>query len=389
MTSPDHTVSAGDAGPGAPDALALYGIDADTSALVWRNPFRRSAAYVSPSRTVVVGRPGSGKSFWAEVQMAQMASHGVLSFAVDPLDDYGAWMRRSGGQVIEVGDPALRFNPLARRAGEGAGEYTARLLPLALALAGEPAQSPREHLLALGLDRLCALGGEGHRSLSDLVSILSGIPGDDMGDMPQRVAAIGTEGPLAAWLTQESTISAVTVPGSASISLRGICFDDAALAAGSAVSVMLAASLAEAAHDRGRRAIVVVDEMHRALSAPAGAHFSGALRHLEIVCRGLGAPLLLIGQITGDARVDDALAREMSTADACLLTAGVTPQVEAALSMLVGKDDPIRRRALYHLVPGWLADLPRVTDPRPAILLADGEAVRMWLAGPGDGGAPR
>lgn len=55
------------------------------------------------ANTIIVGRPGSGKSYFLKSLLAQSLGDGCLCFVIDPENEYGDLVRNVGGEIIDVG----------------------------------------------------------------------------------------------------------------------------------------------------------------------------------------------------------------------------------------------------------------------------------------------
>jgi type IV secretory pathway VirB4 component len=66
--------------------------------------FKRDSERVN-SNTVIVGKPGSGKSYAAKTLLCNLASGGTKIFVLDPENEYGKLAASLGGKVLDAGSP--------------------------------------------------------------------------------------------------------------------------------------------------------------------------------------------------------------------------------------------------------------------------------------------
>jgi hypothetical protein len=100
----------------------LYGVAPKTRLPILRSPWNQDGTV---NITALTGYPGSGKSFWLRCQLTRQAALGTQLLVVDPLNDFGSWFARNGGQTVSVSaDSPSHINPLRlsqNQVSDGAG----------------------------------------------------------------------------------------------------------------------------------------------------------------------------------------------------------------------------------------------------------------------------
>lgn len=135
--------------------VVLYGIHAANWTPVVMSPF-------NPDETVeitsVLGRMGSGKSYWLRCHLGRMAMLGVQTLTIDPLGDFVRWHRVNEGTIIEIAPQSpYHINPLRREwdAVENSWEpidgKIAHLLPLFSLILGNEYDEIAKGLIGSGL----------------------------------------------------------------------------------------------------------------------------------------------------------------------------------------------------------------------------------------------
>ncbi|WP_433657955.1 VirB4 family type IV secretion system protein [Nocardia sp. CA-128927] len=85
----------------------LYGHDAGSGLLFWD----RFASTVDNHNAVVLGRSGSGKSYFLKAEMLRSLYRGIEVICIDPEDEYRRLAEAVGGTYIHLGAAGVRLNP--------------------------------------------------------------------------------------------------------------------------------------------------------------------------------------------------------------------------------------------------------------------------------------
>lgn len=85
----------------------LYGHDAGSGLLFWD----RFATGVDNHNAVVLGRSGSGKSYFLKTEILRSLYRGIEVICIDPEDEYRRLAEAVGGTYIRLGAPGVRLNP--------------------------------------------------------------------------------------------------------------------------------------------------------------------------------------------------------------------------------------------------------------------------------------
>jgi hypothetical protein len=116
FASPDLPLSDGGTG-------VLYGLNlASSGVVVWDRWAQHNY------NSVILARSGSGKSFFAKLDLLRSLYHGVEAAVIDPEDEYLALAEAVGGVVIRPGAPGVRINPLDLSPDDGADALMRRAL---------------------------------------------------------------------------------------------------------------------------------------------------------------------------------------------------------------------------------------------------------------------
>lgn len=147
----------------------LYGRRFDDGSPVAATPFHPDGA---TELTAVLGRPGSGKSYWLADHAARLADAGVHLIAIDPLGDLRDLMAAQGARTITLGPGApSHINPFARAVDDAGAD----LRPVFQILLGVDFTAEAEAILARATAEFYADADAPERGLDDFVAHLRGM----------------------------------------------------------------------------------------------------------------------------------------------------------------------------------------------------------------------
>ncbi|WP_067573891.1 PrgI family protein [Nocardia acidivorans] len=85
----------------------LYGRDAASGLVFWD----RFAEDIHNHNMVVLGRSGSGKSYFVKSEILRSLMRGIEAIVIDPEDEYRPLAGAVGGTYLQLGAPGVRLNP--------------------------------------------------------------------------------------------------------------------------------------------------------------------------------------------------------------------------------------------------------------------------------------
>ncbi|MGC4851848.1 VirB4 family type IV secretion system protein [Micromonospora sp. DT4] len=100
-------------GEAAPDGGVLYGINPDSSGIVWWDRWACDNYH-----SVTLARSGAGKSYMVKLDILRQLYQGVQVSVIDPDDEYLRLADAVGGTIVRLGAPRVRINPLDLPAGD-------------------------------------------------------------------------------------------------------------------------------------------------------------------------------------------------------------------------------------------------------------------------------
>ena len=108
-----HDLPAPPPGEAAPAGGVLYGVNTDSSGIVFWDRWA-----LDNHNSVVLARSGAGKSYFVKYEVLQQLLAGVQVAIIDPEDEYAPLAAHLGGTVVALGQPGVRLNPLDLPAGD-------------------------------------------------------------------------------------------------------------------------------------------------------------------------------------------------------------------------------------------------------------------------------
>lgn len=238
-------VSSHDKNADVPFGTVLWGRRFDDGSPVLASPFRPDG---SVEVTAVLGRPGSGKSYWLADHAARLVGAGVPLLAIDPLGDLRELFSALGGRNVTLGtDSPAHINPFRRSAAEPGAD----LRPVFAVLLGQAFSLEAEAILGQALAAFYAVPDAPEQALDSFLAALQGlILAPAMvtlrDELITRLRLIGEDSKLAALLAYPTDID-LTLEADAPlrIAFSQALFDDDE-GSGRALTVLAAFGLARA-----------------------------------------------------------------------------------------------------------------------------------------------
>lgn len=192
----------------------LYGRRFDDGSPVLASPFHADG---SVDVTAVLGRPGSGKSFWLTSHARQLAAVDVPLLAIDPLGDLRELFAALGARTVTLGaGSAQHVNPF-RRSSYGVG---VDLRPVFAVLLGDAFTGEAEALLASATVGFYADPDAPEQALDGFIEALEALEFADgavawatRDDLATRLRAIGEDPILAELLAHVTDVDLALEPG--------------------------------------------------------------------------------------------------------------------------------------------------------------------------------
>jgi type IV secretory pathway VirB4 component len=198
FASPDLAV----ADPAAMTAPAgiLYGLNTGSAGIVCHDRWAQDN-----HNSVILGRSGSGKSYLAKLAILRQLYDNVQVSVVDPEDEYTRLAEAAGGVIIRPGAPGVHLSPLALPPGQAPDDALKRRArfthTFAGVLLGEDLSSADKAALdtaitssyhAAGITMDPRTHARPAPLLRDLVTALTGLPGDTGAGLADRLAPYAT-----------------------------------------------------------------------------------------------------------------------------------------------------------------------------------------------------
>lgn len=156
--------------------VVLYGVHMANMTPVLMSPWNSNETI---EITTVLGRMGSGKSYWVRCHLGRLAMVGIQTITIDPLGDFVKWHQANEATIIEIA-PGSKYhiNPLKRGYSalhnglEPIEEKIERLLPMFRLILGDDYDNIAAGLLQGGLRAFYERYGEQERLMADFVALL-------------------------------------------------------------------------------------------------------------------------------------------------------------------------------------------------------------------------
>lgn len=238
-------VSSHDKNADVPFGTVLWGRRFDDGSPVLTSPFRPDG---SLEVTAVLGRPGSGKSYWLADHAARLVGAGVPLLAIDPLGDLRELFSALGGRNVTLGsDSPTHINPFRRSAAEPGAD----LRPVFAVLLGKAFSLEAEAILGQAQAAFYATPDAPEQALDGFLAALQGLPLASAmlalrDELVARLRAAGEDSRLIPLLTQLTDVGLDLEPDvPLRIDFGQALFDDEE-GSGRALSVLAAFGLARA-----------------------------------------------------------------------------------------------------------------------------------------------
>jgi type IV secretory pathway VirB4 component len=378
-------------------AGVLYGV----------HQYNRTPVMISPWNTddtvqitTVLGRPGSGKSYWLRCHLGRLAMIGVQVIVIDPMNDFGLWCSRNGGQSIDISpDSRWHVNPLKlaqEQRTNSLGEtemvfenidvkINQRLKPLFRLLLGSEYSGMADGLIGHGLRAFYDRYGSEEHVMADFVEVLRELNTRNeeqlsAGSIDERRRLIDNlklklvDGEFRTYFANKTNVA---------LDNRKIVFDLSRSKGGLQqafacyLAVTMAVNLASQNHDRK---IILVDEIHRLFSASESAEgVATTLEDLFRTHRHWNTAVTFATQFMRDNKLNVAQEALLASTNTWILMRATEPMLKKA-QLLVGEN------ADLELILGLLS--PRGSEeqgvdksPRPAIIYREDEVIPIYSVG--------
>ena len=381
---------------GAAAPRVLYGVAPKTRLPILRSPWNQDG---TASITALTGYPGSGKSFWLRCQLTRQAALGTRLIVIDPLNDFGSWFARNGGQALSVAaDSPFHINPLRisqNQSIDGAGnsllldedldvKINQRLKPLFRLLLGSEYSDAADKLIEQGLHVFYERYGSQEHVMVYLVEILREIntrneeqlsadPLDERRRLIDNLTLKLLEGELRGFFDVKTNVP---------LHSPKLCFDLSRNRAGLplAIAAYLATNAAiDAACASGERKLLVIDELNRLFTATDSG--APAMRQIiEDVFRAYRhwntAPLLAT-QLVREERANQEQNSLLMSVNTWILFRATERMLRQNLEQL--SPDIDKEAVLRYLTDDHGFQQNDRNRPRPAILV-EGEQLTPFLS---------
>ena len=332
----------------------LYGIHAINWTPIIMSPWRPDG---TTDITCVLGRPGSGKSYWLRCHIGRLSMIGVTVFVIDPLSGYTRWFGNNEGQIIQIAPGSKsHINPFRRvwDANEGAVESpstkAARLQPLYSLLLGNAFDKETEVFLDGVTTQFYTFWKDEREPLiSDFLSYLKGYDtlsntGENLSE--GMVAIRKRLYDLLTFRTQVGNLSDLFVhPTNVQLTSTRVYFDLSRSEPGEqrALAVYLAATIAvdQAKRDTSTRKLLVMDEMHTVLDAAQTAPAIGKMiSDLTRTLRHWNTAYTIATQFFDTETISPELVSILKTINSWVCFEATPAMQDQTLELLAGKVEP-------------------------------------------------
>jgi flagellar biosynthesis regulator FlaF len=375
----------------------LYGIHQYNRSPVMLSPWNTDK---SVQITTVLGRPGSGKSYWLRCHLGRLAMIGVQIIVIDPMNDFGLWCSRNSGQPIDISpDSHWHINPLKlaqeqhiNSLGETEMAYenidvkiNQRLKPLFRLLLGSEYGGMADGLIGHGLRAFYDHYGTEEHVMADFVEVLRDLNSRNeeqlsAGSIDERRRLIDNlklslvDGEFRSYFANKTNVA---------LDNRKIVFDLSKSKGGKQqafacyLAVTMAVNLASQSHDRK---IILVDEIHRLFSASESAEgIATTLEDLFRTHRHWNTAVTFATQFMRDNKLNVAQEALLTSTNTWILMRATEPMLKRAAA-LVGENAELDL-ILNLLSPRGSEDQGIDRSPRPAIIYREEEVIPIWSVG--------
>ena len=374
--------------------VVLYGIHMANSTPVLASPWNANETI---EITTVLGRMGSGKSYWVRTHLGRLAMAGVQTITIDPLGDFVRWHAANEATIIEIA-PGSKYhvNPLKRSwsaqddAPEPIEQKVEHLLPMFRLVLGEDYDNIAAGLLQGGLRAFYErYEGEEHL-MSDFVQLLRNYNRSSAGEfgadtMRRREKLIDTlalkclDGTFKEFFSHPTNIDI----DSRNPAARRILFnlkpsgDGELMVFASFMAMTMAANIAQGSMERK---ILLIDELHRLfLASRMAGGIEDILRSFVRIHRHWNAAMTFATQWVDEEETNAAQAAILKATGTWVLLRATDSMLEQS-ARLIGRtaDLDLMRRVLR--ISGATAEETR-RSAKPMIVYRAGEAIPMYSVG--------
>ena len=333
--------------------VVLYGIHAVNFTPVIMSPFNSDE---TNEITTVLGKPGSGKSYWLRTHLGRLAMAGVQTITIDPLGDFVRWHKSNDGVIIEIapGSP-YHVNPLKREVEAETGELESidtkiqRLLPLFRLLLAKSWNELASGLIGSGLRAFYEEYGEQERLMEDFIKSLRTVDASVVGafsastlrqrdDLIDTLATLTLTGGLKEFFAHPTNVPL----DPRDPKTKRILFNLAPSGEGdnlvfaAYLAVTMAVNIAKRSTERK---IIMIDEIHKLFAAQRTAEaISESLQHLVRERRHWNTTVTFATQFVDEDATNRSQEALLKTAGIWVLLKATTPMLEQTAQLARVKD---------------------------------------------------
>jgi flagellar biosynthesis regulator FlaF len=369
--------------------------------------YNRTPVMISPWNTndtveitTVLGRTGSGKSYWLRCHLGRLAMVGVQIIAIDPINDFGLWFSRNEGVIIDISPGShWHVNPLkvaqeqrinslgeTEMADENIDvKINQRLKPLFQLLLGSEYSGMADGLIGHGLRAYYDRYGSEEHLMVDFVDVLRELNTRNeeqlsAGSIDERRRLIDNlklklvDGEFRSYFSEKTNVD---------LTSNKICFDLSRSKGGLQqafacyLAVTMAVNLASQSHNRK---IILVDEIHRLFSASESAEgIATTLEDLFRTHRHWNTAITFATQFMRDNKLNVAQEALLTSTTTWVLMRATEPMLKRA-QMLVGENADLEL-ILGLLITKGSEEQGGDKSDRPAIIYRENEVVPIWSVG--------
>lgn len=374
--------------------VVLYGIHMANFTPVLMSPWNSNETI---EITTVLGRMGSGKSYWLRCHLGRLAMCGVQTITIDPLGDFVRWHAENEGTVIEIAPGSdYHVNPFQRvyseidRAYEPLEEKVERLMAMFRLILGDEYDAIASGLLEGGLKRFYEIYGTEERLMGDFLEVLKEFNESSAGALdPDTVRSRGRlidvlalkclDGAYAPFFAHKTNINLDPKNPKA----RKILFnlkpsgDGELMIFASYMAITMAANIAMSSMDRK---ILLIDELHRLFRAQKMASgIEDFLRSFVRTHRHWNTALTFATQFVDEDDTNNSQEAILKGTGTWVLLRGTEKMLEQS-ARLIGKDADLGLMTRVLKISSAIDEEQR-RSAKPMVVYRAGEPVPMFSVG--------
>ena len=374
--------------------VVLYGVHMANFTPVMMSPWNSNETI---EITTVLGRMGSGKSYWLRCHLGRLAMVGVQTITIDPLGDFVRWHNENDGTVIEIAPGSdFHVNPFQRvyseidKSYEPLEEKIERLMAMFRLILGDEYDAIASGLLEGGLKRFYETYGTEERLMGDFLEVLKEFNASSAGALdPDTVRSRGRlidvlalkclDGAYAPFFAFKTNINLDPKNPKA----RKILFnlkpsgDGELMVFASYMAITMAANIAMSSMDRK---ILLVDELHRLFRAQKMASgIEDFLRSFVRTHRHWNTALTFATQFVDEDDTNRGQEGILKGTGTWVLLRGTEKMLEQS-ARLIGKDADLGLMTRVLKISSAIDEEQR-RSAKPMVIYRAGEPVPMFSIG--------